>query len=135
DGRAPFGSTPAKSGIASRTQRTAGIPRRARLLPVIDWGIRMKKTKLLNQPLSAVIAGMGHKDTLVIGDAGLPIPPYVERIDLAVSAGLPPFMEVLEAVLSELQVEEAIIAEELQTRSPDLYRRLMERLGDIPVRA
>ena len=32
----------------------------------------MKKTVLLNQPISAVIAGLGHMDTLVIADAGLP---------------------------------------------------------------
>ena len=59
----------------------------------------MKKTGLLNQPLSAVIAGLGHMETLVVADAGLPIPPGVERIDLAVSAGLPPFLDVLRAVL------------------------------------
>ena len=33
----------------------------------------MKKSGILNQPISAVIAGMGHTDTLVIADAGLPI--------------------------------------------------------------
>ena len=35
----------------------------------------MKKTPLLNVALSRVIAGMGHGDILVIGDAGLPVPP------------------------------------------------------------
>ena len=30
----------------------------------------MKKTDLLNQPISAVIASLGHTDTLVIADAG-----------------------------------------------------------------
>ena len=34
----------------------------------------MKKSDLLNQPLSSVVAGMGHMDELVIADAGLPIP-------------------------------------------------------------
>jgi len=32
----------------------------------------MKKIGLLNQPISATVAGMGHMDTLVICDAGLP---------------------------------------------------------------
>ena len=31
----------------------------------------MKKTGLLNQPLSNVIAGMGHTESLVIADAGV----------------------------------------------------------------
>ncbi|MBQ1281510.1 MAG: D-ribose pyranase, partial [Oscillospiraceae bacterium] len=47
----------------------------------------MKKSTLLNQPLSAVIASMGHTDTLTIGDCGLPIPAGPERIDLALVKG------------------------------------------------
>ena len=43
----------------------------------------MKKIGILNQPLSAAIAGLGHTDTLVIADAGLPIPPETQRVDLA----------------------------------------------------
>ncbi len=95
----------------------------------------MKKTGLLNQPLSTVIAGMGHADQLVIADAGLPIPLTVERIDLAVSAGLPPFLDVLKAVLGEMQVESAIIAQEMQSRSPQMYAALLDLLGTIPVTA
>jgi D-ribose pyranase len=43
----------------------------------------MKKTRLLHSDLSYVIATMGHLDTLVIADAGLPIPDNTMRIDLA----------------------------------------------------
>lgn len=94
----------------------------------------MKKTGLLNQPLSAVIAGLGHLDTLVIGDAGLPIPPATPRIDLAVSAGIPAFLDVVSAALGEMQVQEAIIAAEMAARSPEMRSRLLALLGDIPVR-
>jgi D-ribose pyranase len=93
----------------------------------------MKKTGLLNQPLSAVIAGMGHTDSLVIADAGLPIPAFVERIDLAVADGIPGFMEVLRATLGELQVEHAVLADEIKDRSPALYAQILEALGAIPV--
>lgn len=72
----------------------------------------MKRTTLLHAELSRVIAGMGHGDLLVIGDAGLPIPAGPLRIDLAVMRGVPRFTEVLDAVLSELQVERAVIARE-----------------------
>ena len=93
----------------------------------------MKKIGLLNQPLSAVIAGLGHMDTLVIADAGLPIPAGVQRIDLAVSAGLPPFLDVLKAVLGEMQVESALIAAEMQGRSPQMHSALLATLGGVPV--
>jgi D-ribose pyranase len=93
----------------------------------------MKKTRLLNQPLSEVIAGMGHLDTLVVADAGLPIPASTRRIDLAVSAGVPTFLDVLRAVLSEMQVQSAIIAEEMAVRSPATHDALRAVLGDIPI--
>lgn len=95
----------------------------------------MKKTGLLNQPLSSVIAGLGHTDQLVIADAGLPIPLTVERIDLAVSAGLPSFLDVLKAVLGEMQVESAVVAEEMLVRSPAMHKALLDVLGNIPVTA
>ncbi len=94
----------------------------------------MKKTGLLNQPLSEVIAGMGHFDTLVIADAGLPIPPTTRRIDLAVSAGVPAFLDVLRAVLGEMQVQSAVIAQEMATRSPEAYAALRGATGRYPCR-
>lgn len=77
----------------------------------------MKKALLLNAPLTAVIARMGHGDRLVIGDAGLPIPEGVERIDLAVSAGIPAIADVLKAVAAEMQVERVVLAQETLARS------------------
>ncbi len=93
----------------------------------------MKKGNLINAPISAVIAEMGHMDQLVIADAGLPIPKGVTRIDLAVIPGVPAFLEVLRAVLVELKVESAIIAEEMEAKSPQLYRSLVEALREIQI--
>lgn len=78
----------------------------------------MKKTGLLHAELSRVIASMGHADILVIGDAGLPVPPGVPVIDLALREGVPGFLETLEIVLSELEVERAVIDEEMASVSP-----------------
>ena len=72
----------------------------------------MKKSGILNRELSAVVAGLGHGDLLVIGDAGLPVPPGVRCIDLAVTLGVPRMLEVLDAVLAEMCVETAFRAEE-----------------------
>ena len=43
----------------------------------------MKKIGIINAPISAVIAELGHLDMLSIADAGLPIPQEIQRIDLA----------------------------------------------------
>ncbi|WP_415919739.1 D-ribose pyranase [Tateyamaria sp. SN6-1] len=72
----------------------------------------MKKTGILNAELSRVVAGLGHGDLLVIGDAGLPVPPGVPCVDLAVTLGVPRMLDVLDAVLSEMCVERAFRASE-----------------------
>jgi D-ribose pyranase len=94
----------------------------------------MKKIGTLNQPLSNVIAGLGHMDQLVVADAGLPIPAHVERIDLALKEGLPGFIETLQVILEEVQVESAVIAEEMLSTSPQVYQQLGELLGGIPLK-
>ena len=85
----------------------------------------MKKSGLFNSHLAAVTAQMGHFDTITVADAGLPIPPDVQRIDLVVSRGIPAFIEVVRALLAELVVQEAIIAEEMVVASPALYAELL----------
>jgi len=93
----------------------------------------MKKIGTLNQPISEVIAGMGHGDMLVIGDAGLPIPAGVRRIDLALKAGVPGFLDTLEVILTELKVEGAIAATEMVSTSSGLYGQMVELLGVMPL--
>ena len=105
----------------------------------------MKRTALLNAELSHAIATLGHGDMLVIGDVGLPIPDGPRRIDLALTPGIPAVADVLRVVLTELQVEKAVIATEAveraqgllpswcqlpvtpQTVSHDEFKRLTER--------
>jgi D-ribose pyranase len=93
----------------------------------------VKKIGVLNQPISSVIAGLGHMDTLVIADAGLPIPLETQRIDLALAEGIPTFLDTLRFVLTEMQVERAIVAEEMLKVSPNIYQSLLELLGEVTV--
>jgi D-ribose pyranase len=86
----------------------------------------MKKYGVLHAGLSETIAGMGHGDLLVIGDAGLPVPPGVPCIDLAVRCGLPLMLEVTRAVAGELQVEEIVVADELLAREDALVAALRD---------
>lgn len=78
----------------------------------------MKKTPLLNIALSRLIASLGHGDIVVIGDAGLPVPPGVELIDLALTHGVPDFLTTLKVLLSEMQVERHVLAEEILLNQP-----------------
>lgn len=94
----------------------------------------MKKIGVLNAQLSRIIASMGHTDRLVIGDLGLPIPRNTEVIDLALTGNVPRFLETLEVVLSELQVEQVIIAEEMKTISNGVYKEVSRLLADVDIK-
>ncbi len=91
----------------------------------------MRKASLLNAPIARVCAQMGHTDSLCIGDAGLPIPGPVERIDLALRAGSPAFLEVLPAVGTELFIERAVLAEELRDQQPDYHAAVLEQIDTL----
>ena len=93
----------------------------------------MKRNGIINQPISAVIAGLGHMDTVAIADAGLPIPPETTRIDLALEQGLPAFLDTLRVVLSEMQVERAIVAQELAQANPAYLAKISALLGQTPI--
>ena len=92
----------------------------------------MKKTTLLQSDLSYIIATLGHLDTLVIADAGLPIPGETVRIDLALTRGVPGAVQTLKVVLDEMKVEKVILAEEVQERNPGFLAAVQELLPGVP---
>ncbi|HEU4743589.1 MAG TPA: D-ribose pyranase [Anaerolineales bacterium] len=93
----------------------------------------MKKTTLLQSDLSYVIATLGHLDTLVIADAGLPIPTETVRIDLALTQGVPGAVQTLKVVLDEMKVERVILAEEAKERNPTYLAEVQDLLPGVPV--
>lgn len=90
----------------------------------------MLKGGILNPEIARVLAETGHMDTIVVCDAGLPIPEHVERIDLAWKANEPRYIEVLEEILKYIVVEKAILANELKTVSPDMHKEILKTLPE-----
>jgi D-ribose pyranase len=72
----------------------------------------MKRSGHLNRELSRVLARMGHTDSLVIADCGLPVPEGIECIDLSIALGEPSFVRVLDSVLTDFKAERAVFATE-----------------------
>jgi D-ribose pyranase len=93
----------------------------------------MKKTTLLHAAISNVIAQLGHGNTLCIGDAGLPIPAHVERVDLAVSPGVPSLLGVFAAVTSEMFVERVVIAKQLKDQQPQFMEQVLAAIRSLEV--
>lgn len=93
----------------------------------------MKKSRLLNSELSYEIAKIGHTSHITICDAGLPFPKGVKRIDLALEKGIPSFISVLKVVLSEMQVEEIVLAKEIKEYNIKVYNEIIESFKEIGV--
>ncbi|OON40289.1 D-ribose pyranase [Izhakiella australiensis] len=94
----------------------------------------MKKGSLLQADISALIARMGHTDTLVIADAGLPIPAGPQRIDLALTQGVPGFLQVVEQITTEMQVERVTLAHEICQHNEEIHRQLLALIDDLQQR-
>lgn len=92
----------------------------------------MKKSAVLNTGISSVIADMGHFDLLGIGDAGMPVPVGTKKIDLAVTLGLPRFIDVLHNVLTELKVQKVYLAEEIKTNNPEQLKAI-QTIVSVPI--
>lgn len=95
----------------------------------------MKKDRILNTELIQVISALGHTQTLVIGDAGLPSPKGVPCLDLSVVRGIPSFRDLLAAVSEELVVESAVYAVEAEEKNPQIVSFMRETLPGVPLTA
>lgn len=94
----------------------------------------MLKGGIFHPQLCRVLAELRHMDTLVIGDAGLPIPKGVERIDLGWRPGDPAYLDVLEEIMKVLVVEKATFATEALEVTPDFHNKALALLPkDIPI--
>lgn len=70
-----------------------------------------------------MLARMGHTDSLVIADCGLPVPDGIECIDLSIALGDPPFLRVLDSVLADFKVERAVFATEAKEHNAAVATR------------
>lgn len=93
----------------------------------------MKKQGIINSHISKVLADLGHTDTIVIGDVGLPVPEGVQKIDLALMLGSPSFEDTVNAIAADMEIETVVIAEEMLKDNPEAFRYIDQKFGDIPI--
>ena len=89
-------------------------------------GNTMKKNGILNSEITKVLADLGHTDTIVIADCGLPIPPSVKKVDLALAFGNPSFLDILNLLKDEVVIEKVTIATEMEEKNKMLYKEITE---------
>lgn len=92
----------------------------------------MRTAGLWHAELVGLIVSMRHRDTLVIADAGSPVPGQVPTVDLGWARGEPRLLPVLDAVAGELVVERATVTAEADGR---FVAEAAARLGEMPIDA
>lgn len=93
----------------------------------------MKKGAILNQALSAAIAGLGHLDRLAVTDAGCPRPINATVVDLAITQDMPTIEFVLELLIRELIYEKVEVASAQKECNPLLHRNILRIIRRCPV--
>lgn len=92
----------------------------------------MKKNGMLNRDLASVLARLGHTDTIIIADCGLPIPKEIPCIDLSLKIGTPSFSSVLRAISEDMMIEEMIYANEIVESNKTLHEQIINQYEEIP---
>jgi D-ribose pyranase len=93
----------------------------------------VKRSGILNPALCHMLASAGHTDYFTICDRGFPVPEKPERIDLALTDGIPTVLDVLRAVHAEWAIDRVLITQEMATVSPDRVAELTSLLGAVPL--
>lgn len=93
----------------------------------------MKKTGPLNSSINRVLGELRHTDSLCIADCGLPSPPGIETIDLALKLGSPSFHETLTTLLADMMIEKITLAREIESANPVVLSQIRQLLPDVPV--
>lgn len=92
----------------------------------------MYKTGTLNSEISKVLSDLGHTDTIVIADCGLPVLKGVQKIDLAVRQGLPSFIDVVDEIARHMVIEHVTLAEEIKYSNPAVLKEVGSIVKGIP---
>ena len=93
----------------------------------------MKRGGMLNPALSHLLASTGHTDYFTICDRGFPVPETPQRIDLALTDGIPTVLDVLRAVAAEWSIDRLVITHEMDEISPARVQELQTIVGDVPL--
>lgn len=91
----------------------------------------MKKKGILNSSIASVLAKLGHTDTIVIADCGLPIPDVVKRIDISLTLGNPTFIETLAAVIDDMEIEKITLASEIKKYNANVHNEITKLLPNV----
>jgi D-ribose pyranase len=89
----------------------------------------MLRHGIIHADLSAHLARLRHTDRFCIADSGLPIPRSVPCIDLALTYGVPRFVDVTKVVIAAVVWQRVFVATQLPVVNRTISDELFELLS------
>ena len=94
----------------------------------------MYNGEILNRALLQAISVMGHRDILMVVDAGFPVPDSGCRVvDLAIKPNLPDIETTIKLITNNMICEECIVGQEQHDNNRPLYDRITGVVKGCPV--
>ncbi len=94
----------------------------------------MLKSGILNPQINSLLSRVRHTNLLVIADRGFPFWPEIETIDIALVDDVPTVREVLQAILPNFKVVEAIMAQEFKIENtPEVQKQFADELAGLSI--
>lgn len=91
----------------------------------------MVRKGIVHGELLKALTLLGDKEFFMIQGLGMPTPPAVEVIDLALVAGVPDLITTLKVILAEVSVGNYIISEDMKEKAPELFAGIDEVMNGI----
>ncbi len=90
--------------------------------------------EILNRALLQAISVMGHRDILMVVDAGFPVPDSGCRIvDLAIKPNLPDIETTIKLITNNMIYEECLVGQEQHDFNPPLYNKIAVVVNRCPI--
>lgn len=87
----------------------------------------MLKTGILNPHINELLSIFRHTNTIVLADRGFPSWPTVPTVDITLVDGIPPILDVLDAIREVCVVGKAWMAQEfVATNTPETVARFQQ---------
>lgn len=86
----------------------------------------MRPGRILHPELAKALAEVGHGDTVLITDAGFPIPRDARRVDLGLVEGTVDALEILRVIRAEIFAEEIRFDPAIVSEYPSLYASVQQ---------
>lgn len=94
----------------------------------------MIRGEILNKAFLEALAVMGHRDILMVVDAGFPVPETgCRKVELAITKDLPDIETTLKLLTNNMLYEECIVGEEQKEYNRPLYDKVEKVVKRCPI--